>query len=78
MKHLSALTVRYMWKNRPRTVTTLMGVFLSALMIFLLFEVTYSVVHSLENYEVRKTGGQDVSFRVDADMAIRMREDAEK
>ena len=75
MNHLSQLTIRYMTKNHKRTFTTLVGVILSALLIFMLFEVTYSVLCSKEEHNYQKSGGADISGYVSKDSALNMKKD---
>ncbi|MCR4838776.1 MAG: ABC transporter permease [Eubacterium sp.] len=77
MKRFYQLTFRYMFKNGRRTLTTLIGVVVSAMLLFLLFEIPYSVRQSRGEYDFRRAGGMDVSVEhVDPETAIRMREDA--
>lgn len=79
MQRLAGLTIRYMWKNRRRTMTTVVGVILSTILLFLLFEVTYSVLYSGDMYDkLAFYGGEDIIFRVDGETALRMREDMKK
>ena len=75
MKRLSALTVRYMVKNRKRTITTIVGVFLSTILIFLFYETAYSIKYSGNAYERHLNGGWDISFDVDAGKALLLRKD---
>lgn len=76
MKNLSGLTIRYMTKNWKRTITTLVGVFFAALLIFLMFEVTDSVTKSIQENNVRKTGGADLILGTDGETALKMKLDA--
>ena len=76
MKGLSGLTVRYMTKNWKRTLTTLVGVFFAALLIFLMFEVTESVTGSMRENDVRLTGGKDMEIVVSGETALQMKKDA--
>ncbi len=76
MKSLSGLTIRYMTKNWKRTITTLIGVFFAALLIFLMFELTDSVTKSIKEQNVRKQEGTDLVFTTDKDTAFQMKEDA--
>ena len=75
MNHLSQLTIRYMTKNHKRTFTTLVGVILSALLIFMLFEVTYSVIRSRDEQAYQSKGGADIAGYVSIDQARSMKSD---
>lgn len=79
MKRFYQLTFRYMTKNGRRTLTTVIGVMISAVLLFLLFEIPYSVEQSKWEYGFRAyDGGTDlVCEEVDPETALRMREDAE-
>ena len=75
MKSLSTLTYRYMWTNRKRTITTIVGVFLAAVLIYTIFCMVYSVQHSLDEKKYADTGGYDVSYAVTPDVAEKLRKD---
>ena len=75
MKGLSTLTFRYMWKNRKRTITTIVGVFLAAVLVYTIFCAVYSVQRSMDERNYRSDGGYEISFKVTPDKAIEMRKE---
>ena len=80
MRRFYHLTFRYMTKNGRRTLTTVIGVVISAVLLFLLFEIPYSIEQSKWEYGFRAfDGGTDlVCEEVDPETALRMREDAKE
>lgn len=79
MKRFYQLTFRYMFKNMRRTLTTLIGVVVSAVLLFLLFEIPYSIRKSRFEYGFRCAGGMDIMISgIGPEAAIRMREDAKE
>lgn len=76
MKGLSGLTIRYMTKNWKRTVTTLVGVFFAALLIFLMFEGTESVTTSFQESDLRKAGGAEIVLQGSGEAAVGAKEEA--
>lgn len=64
MRRFYHLTFRYMTKNGRRTLTTVIGVVISAVLLFLLFEIPYSIVQSEWEYGFRAfDGGQILCVR---------------
>ena len=80
MRRFYHLTFRYMTKNGRRTLTTVIGVVISAVLLFLLFEIPYSIEQSKWEYGFRAfDGGTDlVCEEVDPETALLMREDAKE
>ena len=75
MKSLSTLTYRYMWTNRKRTITTIVGVFLAAVLIYTIFCMVYSYQRSMDEKNYADTGGYDAVYTVTPDVAEKMRTD---
>ncbi len=75
MKGLSTLTFRYMRTNRKRTITTIVGVFLAAILVYTIFCAVYSVQRSMDDRNYRSDGGYEISFMVSPDKAIEMRKE---
>lgn len=68
-----------MFRNGRRTLTTMIGVVVSAVLLFLLFEIPYSIRESEFEYGFRRVGGMDIMiFGIGPETAIRMREDAKE
>jgi len=75
MESLSTLTYRYMRTNRKRTITTIVGVFLAAVLVYTIFCMVYSFQQSMDEKNYADTGGYDVAFTVTPDVAEKLRKD---
>ncbi len=69
MKKLSGLTFRYMRYNRKRTLTTLVGVILSAILIYAVFGGGYSIYYNQSYDAYKNSTGWDAEFVCDGETA---------
>lgn len=72
MKSLSKLTFKYLKQNMARTMTTIVGVMISAIIIYLVFAAGYSAYDSVTQSEYQETMGWDAVYVVDVDVAEEM------
>lgn len=69
MKSLSRLTFKYLKQNFARTITTIVGVFISAIIIYIVFAGGYSAYDSVSRNEYNETMGWDAVYVVDVKTA---------
>lgn len=69
MNKISGLAFRYMRQNKHRTVTTLVGVALSAMIIYVIFTCGYSAYDAVTYDSYQDRMGWDAVYRCDSDTA---------
>ncbi len=72
MNSLSKLTFKYLKQNMARTITTIVGVFISAIIIYIVFAGGYSAYDSISRNEYNETMGWDAVYVVDTKTADEM------
>lgn len=69
MKSLRGLVLRYIWKNKIRTVMTIIAVAISAFIIFTIFSFGKNILHNQKVNAYRDEGGWDASYIVSRETA---------